>query len=52
MASRAGGDAILTRIANDFDLIDQCGEAIPTQLAELVEKILQSKMTQEKSKEK
>ena len=43
-ASTSAGDAILAGIANDFDLVDQCGEDIPEQLASLVEKLLQTKM--------
>ena len=51
-ASTSAGDAILAGIANDFDLVDQCGEDIPEQLASLVDKLLQTKMNEEKLKEK
>ena len=51
-ASTSAGDAILAGIANDFDLVDQCGEDIPEQLASLVDKLLQTKMSEEKLKEK
>ena len=51
-ASTSAGDAILAGIANDFDLVYQCGEDIPEQLASLVDKLLQTKMNEEKLKEK
>ena len=48
--SNSAGDAILAGIANDFDLVDQCGEDAPEQLASRVDKLLQTKMNEEKLK--